>query len=72
LRGMGNLILLDHGGGYYSVYGHLAVVFVETDDELKEGDIIGQVGTEQSLYQTNLHFEIWKEQNHFDPVTWLR
>ncbi len=72
LRGMGNLVLLDHGGGYYSVYGHLAVVFVETDDELKEGDIIGQVGTEQSLYQTNLHFEIWKEQNHFDPVTWLR
>jgi len=72
LRGMGNLVLLDHGGGYYSVYAHLAVVFVETDDELREGDVIGQVGTAQSLYQTNLHFEIWKEQNHFDPVSWLR
>lgn len=72
LRGMGNLVLLDHGGGYYSVYGHLAVVFVEPNDELKGGTIIGQVGEAQGLYRSRLHFEIWKEQNHFNPLAWLK
>ncbi len=71
-RSMGNLVLIDHGGGYYTVYGKLDEVLVSTGDALETGGILGRTGAADGLYGTNLHFEIWKGNEHYDPETWLR
>jgi septal ring factor EnvC (AmiA/AmiB activator) len=70
-RAMGNLIILDHGGGYYTVYGHLNEVYVNTGDMLAQGEMLGRLGDKSGLYGSNLHFQIWKGQNDYDPETWL-
>lgn len=70
-RGMGNLVLVDHGG-YYTVYGHLQQVEVHTGQDLAEGDSIGTLGEQDSLYGSVLHFELWNGKDHENPVSWLR
>lgn len=72
MRGMGNLILLDHGEGYYTVYGYLDMVMVDKDMDVEAGDSIGRIGYPKSLYGSTLHFEIWNGEKHYNPETWLR
>jgi biotin transporter BioY/septal ring factor EnvC (AmiA/AmiB activator) len=71
LRGMGNLLLLDHGG-IYTVYGHLYEVFVNAGESVEQGQILGRVGDRSGLYGSILHFEVWKGTVHSDPLVWLR
>ena len=71
-RGMGNLVLLDYGDGYYTVYGYLDAVYVNAGQEIKEGNVIGRVGDSNSLHQSDLHFQIWNAEKHYDPELWLR
>ena len=71
-RGMGNIVLLNHGDGYYTVYGHLDLVFVSSGDEVEEGEVIGRVGDREGLNGSNLNFGIYKGRKHVDPQTWLR
>ncbi|HDQ44450.1 MAG TPA: hypothetical protein ENN17_02975 [bacterium] len=70
LRGRGHVVLVDHGG-YYTVYGHLAMVETAPGEYLGRGDMLGQVGDSQSLYGASLHFEVWKGTAHMDPAGWL-
>jgi len=72
LRGMRNMVLVDHGGGYYTVYGHLDEVFVNTGETVGDAQIIGRIGDRRSLDGSTLHFQIWNGMTHFDPETWLR
>ncbi|MBN1894021.1 peptidoglycan DD-metalloendopeptidase family protein [bacterium] len=71
MRGMGNLVLVDHGSGYFTVYGHLDQVNVNSGDQLASGEVLGVLGDAQSLYGPVLHFQVWKESNHQNPATWL-
>lgn len=71
LRGMGNLVFLDHGG-YYTVYGHLETVQVALGETVKAGRVLGQVGDKNSFYGPTLHFEVWKGTTPNDPEKWLR
>lgn len=71
MRGMGNLVLLDHGGGYITVYGYLDVLFIQSGESVEEGEIIGQVGDRSTLHGPTLHFEVWYEGNHHNPEDWL-
>ena len=71
-RGMGNLVLLDHGSGYYTVYGYLEEVWVLTGDNIEERQIIGRVGDLQSLNGSNLHFQVWNGTEHYDPKIWMK
>ncbi len=72
MRGMGNIVLLDHGEGFYTVYGYLDMVMVDKDRDIAAGETIGRIGYEDNLYGPTLHFEIWKGENHYSPKTWLR
>ncbi len=71
-RGMGNIVMIDHGDGYYTVYGRLEVVFVNPKEMIGEGDIIGRVGDRKSYNGSVLHFEIWKGMDHNNPERWLK
>ena len=72
LSGFGNTIILDHGGGYYTVYSHLDEFFVEPDELVDAGHIIGLVGDSGSLEGSKLHFAVFANQNTEDPQDWLR
>lgn len=71
-RGYGNLIIVDHGGEYYTVYAHAADIRVAEGDEVKQGQIIGTVGDTGSLQGPRLYFEVRHEGKPQDPAQWLR
>lgn len=72
LRGMGNIVIMDHGNGYNTVYGHLNLVLVNTGELIEAGTEIGRVGSSSSLYGTKLHFQIWHLTDHQNPLGWLK
>lgn len=69
--GYGNLVLIDHQDGFYSLYGHLSEIFVKVGDEVPAGRIIGRVGESGSLSGPMLHFEVRKEGKPVDPLVYL-
>jgi murein hydrolase activator len=71
-RGYGNLIIVDHGGEYYTVYAHAADIRVTEGDEVKQGQLIGTVGDTGSLQGPRLYFEVRHEGKPQDPAQWLR
>ncbi len=71
-EGMGGMIVLNHGDGYFTLYGHLNDVSVRNGQEVQPGAIIGHVGDEESLKGPILHFEVRKGSSAMDPESWLR
>jgi septal ring factor EnvC (AmiA/AmiB activator) len=70
-RGYGNLIILDHGGEYYTLYAHAAEIRVTEGDEVKQGQVIGAVGDTGSLEGARLYFEVRHQGRPQDPNQWL-
>jgi len=71
LRGFGNLIILDHGGGYMSLYGNNDSLYRQVGDMVKAGDPIATVGATGGNTQTGLYFELRFQGKPFDPLTWV-
>jgi murein DD-endopeptidase MepM/ murein hydrolase activator NlpD len=67
----GGLVLVDHGGGWYSAYGHLQSQTVAAGTKVKQGQAIGTVGKSGYVDRPQLHFEIRKGRTPVDPVTKL-
>ena len=70
-RGMGNLVLLDHGSNCSTVYLNLGQVFVEAGDQVVTGDIIGQLDASSLLGGGVCHFQVWKDGEDDNPLLWL-
>ena len=64
---LGYLIILSHGDGYFSVYGHKKINLVKPRDWVERGQPIGLVGDTGISQGPHLHFEIWKEARSIDP-----
>lgn len=71
LKGYGNLVIVDHGSGYHSLYAHLASTAVEVGAEVQEAQALGEVGDTGSLKGAYLYFEIRKQGQAIDPLPWL-
>jgi len=71
-RGRGNILIIDHYGGYYTVYAHLSEVDVVPGQKVHQGEEIGKVGNSGSLSGAMLHFEIWKNTKIINPEIWLK
>lgn len=71
LKGYGNLVIIDHGNNYHSLYAHLASMAVEVGNEVEEGEDLGTVGDTGSLKGAYLYFEIRKAGQAVDPMPWL-
>jgi murein DD-endopeptidase MepM/ murein hydrolase activator NlpD len=67
----GGLILVDHGGGWMTAYGHLGGLNVKRGDRVKRGQAIGSVGNTGYVDTPQLHFEIRKDRKPVDPSTKL-
>jgi len=70
MRGLGKLVIVDHGG-YYSTYARLEDVLVAKDDTVTAGAAIGLVGEINDVEGPKLHFELRKSTEAIDPVEWL-
>ena len=66
-RGYGNCIIIDHGGGLSSLYGHLDTVLVASGDLVLGGEVIGTVGSTGNATGPHLHFEIRRDGIAEDP-----
>ncbi len=72
MRGYGKLVVIDHKGGYRTIYAHLDKISVTKGEKLSSKKIIGQVGESGSLEGTKLHFEIRSESKTVNPEEWLK
>jgi len=68
----GSTVILEHGGGDYSVYGSLAEISVKKGARVMKGARIGTVGTSDPALGPHLHFEIRRGGPAVDPTEWLR
>ena len=71
IRGFGTTIIVDHGGGFYTVYSHVSNIKVNVDDKVSAGDVIAYMGDSGSVSGAKLHFEIWGQGSKLDPEKWL-
>jgi murein DD-endopeptidase MepM/ murein hydrolase activator NlpD len=67
LRGYGNLVLIEHSGGYVTAYAHNDVLTVKRGQEIKRGDVIARSGQTGNVKSPQLHFEIRKGTQSLDP-----
>ena len=65
--GYGNCIIIDHGNGYRTLYGHLSVISVSEGQTVSQGNTIGQVGSTGNSTGPHLHLEVFKNGNRIDP-----
>ncbi len=71
MKGYGNLLVVDHGGGYYSIYAHLEDFACRINDRLRAFDIVGRVGQGVLSDAPSLYFEIRKGGIPEDPLIWV-
>jgi septal ring factor EnvC (AmiA/AmiB activator) len=72
LEGFGKCAILNHGGGFYTLYAHASEISVPVGKEVAAGEVIGRVGDTGSTIGTALHFEIRKGKLPLNPLEWLR
>lgn len=72
LRGLGLLVIIDHGDGYITLYGHNEALYVELGDWVETGDRIATVGSSGARQSPGLYFEIRRGEKPQNPITWLR
>jgi len=70
LRGFGNLLIVDHGDGYLSIYGNNQSLFKETGQIVKSGETIAAAGNSGGQGESGLYFELRHQGQPFDPLKW--
>lgn len=71
LRGFGNLLIVDHGDGYMSIYGNNEALYKAPGAEVKTGDTIASVGASGGAPDSGLYFEIRRHGQPLDPAKWV-
>ncbi len=68
----GNMIIIDHGKNYYTVYAHLEEAFKAKGDEVETGEVIATVGDTGSMTGAKLYFEVRHHGKPVNPMPWLK
>lgn len=71
LRGFGNLLIIDHGNQYMTIYGNNQSVLKRAGDIVKTGDVIASAGNSGGNEQSGLYFEMRHQGRAFDPLSWV-
>ncbi len=72
LRGFGLLMIIEHGNGYMSLYGHSESLFKDVGDWVEGGELVGRVGDTGGRESSGLYFEIRHRGTPVDPMRWCR
>ena len=71
LRGFGNLLIIDHGKGYMSLYGNNETLYKQVGDTLKGGDTVAAVGNSGGNEDSGLYFELRYKGKPMNPMQWI-
>ncbi|MBI5936961.1 MAG: peptidoglycan DD-metalloendopeptidase family protein [Betaproteobacteria bacterium] len=72
LRGFGNLLIVDHGDGYLSLYSNNESLYKQAGDPVRAGDVIASVGNTGGQSESGLYFELRHQGKPFDPLSWVK
>ncbi|SHD75605.1 murein hydrolase activator EnvC family protein [Schnuerera ultunensis] len=72
LGGYGKTIMIDHGGGIVTLYGHNSSLVVSEGTKVKKGDTIAKIGSTGISTGPHCHFEVRKNGAYVDPIPWLK
>lgn len=72
LRGFGNIVIVDHGDNYMSLYGNNETLYKQVGTTVKAGDSIAAVGNSGGIAETGLYFEMRHQSRPFDPSSWVK
>ena len=70
-KGLGNVVVIDHGNGYLTRYAHLADIQVSKGRKVKRGTCIGYVGVSGTSFAPHLHYEVLRDTVVLDPINHL-
>ena len=68
---LGRTVLVEHKGGYRTLYGHVEASTVQVGDNLKSGDVVALSGNSGRSTGPHLHFSMYLRNQPIDPATWL-
>ncbi|HEX9179615.1 MAG TPA: peptidoglycan DD-metalloendopeptidase family protein, partial [Burkholderiales bacterium] len=71
LRGFGNLLILDHGQGFMSLYGNNETLFPPVGTAVRGGDVVAAVGNSGGNPESGLYFELRHQGTPLDPMNWV-
>jgi septal ring factor EnvC (AmiA/AmiB activator) len=71
-KGYGNMVIVDHGGGYFSLYAHAAKILKKVGTSVARNEVVASVGDTDSSHGSMLYFEIRYQGKPVDPATWVR
>jgi murein hydrolase activator len=71
-KGYGQMIIIDHGQNYYTVYAHAEELFKDKGDPVESGEVIATVGDSGSIFGPELYFEVRHYGKPVDPLEWIR
>jgi septal ring factor EnvC (AmiA/AmiB activator) len=71
MRGFGNLMIIDHGQSYLTIYGNNEALLKQVGDAVKTGDAVATVGNSGGNPDSGLYFEIRHQGKAFDPLSWV-
>jgi septal ring factor EnvC (AmiA/AmiB activator) len=72
MRGYGNLLIVDHGDDYLSIYGNNEAVLKRVGDAVHAGEVVATVGASGGNESAGLYFELRHQGKAFDPVPWMQ
>ena len=72
LKGYGNMLIINHGNNYYTLYAHAEELFKARDDTVEKDEVIATVGDTGSMEGARLHFEVRHHGKPMDPTAWIR
>ena len=71
-KGYGNMLIIDHGGSYHTVYAHAEALFKSKGDAVEAQEVIATVGDSGSMVGDRLYFEIRHYGKPIDPLNWIK
>jgi murein hydrolase activator len=72
MRGFGNLLIVDHGEAYLSIYGNNESLLKQTGDAVRAGETVATVGASGGRSESGVYFELRHQGQPFDPLRWVR
>ena len=72
LRGFGNIIIVDHGDDYMSLYGNNETLYKQAGETVRAGDAVAAVGNSGGIAETGLYFEMRHRSRPFNPLGWIK
>jgi septal ring factor EnvC (AmiA/AmiB activator) len=72
LRGFGNIVIVDHGDDYMSLYGNNETLYKQAGETVRAGDTVAATGNSGGIAETGLYFEMRHKSRPFDPLGWVK